>query len=186
LAGKSNGLNNSGEVIQLSAKAMSRLRKQLDYILSLAIEDVSNIQKKAFRHIFFEEIPMMILKNIISNEQPLPAPKSRIRDIAFKKAINYINSCNTEMPSVLELCLISGSSERTLEYAFKEKYGFGPKEYIRKQLLNLVRSELLHAKSSVTKVQDIAHRYGFLHLGHFGSDYKKLFGELPSETLHKT
>lgn len=33
-------------------------------------------------------------------------------------SIDYLNSCTTEMPSLRALCLISGSSERTLEYAF--------------------------------------------------------------------
>ena len=178
-------LNSSAEVMQLSSWAMTRLRKQLDYIFQLAKQDPSSIKKKAFQQIFFEGIPSMIVKNLVSNELIENVPSSRIRDIAFRKAIDYLNTCTTEMPSVGELCLISGSSERTMQNAFKEKYGLGPKEFIRKQLLNQVRQELLHANSSGTKVQDIAHRYGFLHLGHFSADYKKLFSELPSETLLK-
>ena len=34
-----------------------------------------------------------------------------------------------------------------------------------------------------TKVQDIAARWGFWHLGHFVTDYRRMFGELPSQTL---
>jgi AraC family ethanolamine operon transcriptional activator len=31
-------------------------------------------------------------------------------------------------------------------------------------------------------VQDIAARWGFWHLSHFANDYRRMFGELPSET----
>jgi AraC family ethanolamine operon transcriptional activator len=177
------GHSMSAEVMKLSSQLMNRLRSQLEYIFDTAKQNASNIKKKAFRQIFFKGIPSMILNYWVSNELVENIPSSRIRDIAFRKAIDYLNSCSTEMPTIKELCLISGASERTLQNAFNEKYGFGPKEFIRKQTLNLVRQELLHAKSSVTKVQDVAHRYGFLHLGHFCANYKKLFGELPSETL---
>lgn len=180
---ETNGIESSIEVVKLPSKIMNMLRKQLAYVFNLAKQDPSNIQKKVFQQIFFEEIPLMILNILISSAYSVPVPSSRIRDVAFKKAIDYLNTCTTEMPGISELCLISGSSERTLQYAFKEKYGFGPKEYIRKRLLNQVRQKLLLADPNRIKVKDIAHRYGFLHLGHFSSDYKKLFMELPSETL---
>lgn len=179
------GRSMSAEVMKLSSHLMNRLRRQLDYVFDLAKQNASNVEKKAFRQIFFEGIPSMILNYWVSNELVENVPSSRIRDVAFRKAINFLNSCTTEMPTIKELCLISGASERTLQNAFKEKYGFGPKEFIRKQKLNLVRKELLQKKSSISKVQDVAHRYGFLHLGHFSSDYKNLFGELPSETQMK-
>ena len=176
-------LNSSAEVMRMSSQSMNRVRKQLDYIFILAKQNDLNINKKAFQQIFFEGIPTMILKNWVLSKLKENVPSSRLRDIAFRKAIGYLNSCTTDMPTVRELCLISGSSERTLEYAFKEKYGFGPKEFIKKAKLNHVRQEIMNADPNGTNIQNIAHRYGFIHLGHFSSDYKKLFGDLPSETL---
>jgi len=35
-------------------------------------------------------------------------------------------------------------------------------------------------------VQDIAARWGFWHLSHFANDYRRMFGELPSETLRSS
>jgi AraC family ethanolamine operon transcriptional activator len=45
-----------------------------------------------------------------------------------------------------------------------------------------VRRDLRHP-SALTTVQDTAARWGFWHLGHFVTDYKQMFGELPSATL---
>lgn len=32
---------------------------------------------------------------------------------------------------------------------------------------------------------DVANNWGFWHMGRFAADYRKFFGELPSETLQK-
>jgi AraC family ethanolamine operon transcriptional activator len=41
------------------------------------------------------------------------------------------------------------------------------------------------AEPEQTLVMNIANRWGFLSAGHLARDYKKMFGELPSETLGK-
>jgi AraC family ethanolamine operon transcriptional activator len=48
-----------------------------------------------------------------------------------------------------------------------------------------VRRELRDANPATTQVQDVAARWGFWHLSHFASDYRAMFGELPSDTLRK-
>jgi AraC family transcriptional regulator, ethanolamine operon transcriptional activator len=47
-----------------------------------------------------------------------------------------------------------------------------------------VRRALRQAAPGVT-IQDIASHWGFWHLSQFAQDYRQLFGELPSDTLHK-
>jgi len=85
---ETHGIANFGEVVKLPTKIMNRLLKQLDFIFNLAKQDTSNINKKAFRQIYYEEIPFMILKSLTSIVYSVPAPSSRIRDIAFKKAVD--------------------------------------------------------------------------------------------------
>jgi AraC family ethanolamine operon transcriptional activator len=47
-----------------------------------------------------------------------------------------------------------------------------------------VRAELLTGPVS-TAIADVANNWGFWHMGQFAHNYRKLFGELPSETLHR-
>jgi len=105
----------------------------------------------------------------------------RKRDLALRKASEYVNEHLYDHISISELCNISGVSERTLEYAFKETYQVSPKEYIKSLKLNKVRSDLLSGVDSM--ISSIAAKYGFWHMGQFASDYKNKFGELPSQTL---
>ena len=77
-------------------------------------------------------------------------------------------------------------SQRTLEYTFKQNLGMTPKSYLQILRLHAIRDELKLADPRVTKVSDIALKYAFFHMGHFSSEYKKLFGESPVETLRDT
>ena len=38
---------------------------------------------------------------------------------------------------------------------------------------------------STTRVTDVANEWGFWHLGQFAADYRRHFGELPSETFER-
>ena len=78
-----------------------------------------------------------------------------------------------------------GVSQRTLQYTFKHNLGMTPKMYLQLMRLHKIREELKVANPATTKVSDVALKYAFFHLGHFASEYRKLFGESPIETLRK-
>lgn len=90
-----------------------------------------------------------------------------------------------EPMSVLELCRHVGASQRKLSYCFQDVLGMSPARYLRALRLNAVRRALKTNDDPRTGVQDIAARLGFWHLGQFALDYKRQFGELPSQTLRK-
>jgi AraC-like DNA-binding protein len=72
-------------------------------------------------------------------------------------------------------------SVRKLLYYFKRTYGLGPMGYFKLQRLYAVRDALLHDRSGRT-IADVAAEYGFWHMGHFGTAYRRLFGLTPSQT----
>jgi AraC-like DNA-binding protein len=84
-----------------------------------------------------------------------------------------------------DLCRETGASERTLEYAFREHFGVTPKAYLQAVRLHQVRGELRAANPAFARVSDVANRWGFWHMGQFAADYRKMFGELPSQTLKR-
>lgn len=182
---KLNLIDSGLEVVDFNSQSMNILRQQLQYLISQVNDHAEIIHKKAFQKIFTDEVPSILLKNLVNFKSIKPIPSKRIRDISLSKAIDYINSCGSELPTVMELCLIAGASQRTLEYAFKEKYGIGPKDYMKKLQLNKVFKMLKSADPNKTKILNIAYKNGFSHMGQFGHDYKNFFGELPSITLNK-
>ena len=88
-----------------------------------------------------------------------------------------------ELPSLLEVSKQLGVSPRKLAYCFEDVLGMSPARYVKILRLNAVRRELRSVDSTGTTIYDVAARWGFWHFGHFSADYKRMFAELPSETL---
>jgi AraC family ethanolamine operon transcriptional activator len=93
---------------------------------------------------------------------------------------------NTNKPiTVLELAQASGSCVRTLEYVFRDYFNVTPKTYLKSRRLVAVRHELLRSLPSESLINEIANRWGFWHMSQFAADYRRFFGELPTETLNR-
>jgi AraC-like DNA-binding protein len=86
---------------------------------------------------------------------------------------------------VPEICAAIGVSARTLQLCCQEQLGMGPKQYLILRRLNLARRDLRKAATDETTVTEIATAYGFWDFGRFAGYYKSVFGEKPSDTLHR-
>jgi len=111
------------------------------------------------------------------------------RDESFllsKKILTYLKEHASQPIQMIELTALTGKSERTIERIFKKHFGIAPYAYLKIHRLHLIRKHLINAEESITtSIGDIAMKHGFMQMGYFGSEYKKIFGETPSETLQK-
>lgn len=126
------------------------------------------------------------LVGILTSEDPagqrVPEPGLRAR--AVSRALSYIEDHAAEAPTVEEICRASGVSWRTLDYAFRDQFDLTPKQYLQTVRLRQVRRDLLKTPADTTIVEIAANR-GFWHMGQFAKDYRRRFGELPSETARR-
>ena len=107
------------------------------------------------------------------------------RSVIVKIAEDHALSQTGANLYVTDLCRVTGVSERTLEYAFKEITGLTPMAYLMRLRLHRVRHALLAATPESTTVSAEALNCGFWHFGEFSRAYRHCFGELPSDTLRK-
>ncbi|HXW75613.1 MAG TPA: helix-turn-helix domain-containing protein [Steroidobacteraceae bacterium] len=98
---------------------------------------------------------------------------------------DWVDGQSPEMIQLADLCRALRVSRRTLQRAFTEVLGMGPARYLALKRLAAVRAELRESDPAATTVTDTALRYGFWELGRFARDYRRTFGESPSETLSK-
>ena len=82
------------------------------------------------------------------------------------------------------LCRTLEVSERTLRKAFHKIHGLPPCRHLRMSRLSQARRALLSADCKGVTVTEIATGFGFVELGRFSVEYRKVFGESPSQTLH--
>jgi len=102
----------------------------------------------------------------------------------IRMAMDFVEQHDSEYLSVEQLATAAGVSERTLRDAFLSYFGVPPVQYLNRRSLHQIRKALLAADPSATTVTEIATQFGVWHFGRLGQDYRFLFGELPSQTLH--
>jgi len=101
-----------------------------------------------------------------------------------RRAEAWLRENLSEPPTIAVLCSALHASERTLHEAFRSHLGTTPKAYLKVLRLNAAHHDLLQAEAR-TRVTDVALDWGFEHFGWFSQDYRRLFGEAPSDTLHR-
>ena len=84
------------------------------------------------------------------------------------------------------MCEVGGVGERTLQYALRERFGLTPAAFLKMRRLAEVRGRLLRPGIGDLTVGETAASLGFWHVGQFAADYRRAFGETPSQTLRRS
>lgn len=104
------------------------------------------------------------------------------RKSVLANALAFITSRIDDTLHVDELCIAAGVSERTLHGIFREQFGVTPHRYLMLKRMHSVHSALRRAQPSET-IAAICGQFGIWDFGRFASQYRKLFGVYPSQTL---
>lgn len=175
-------LKDSGQVFAMKDEPYSEICLLLHELLELVKKDESLLGDLGFEYALKYKLPFLIVKFLNSNSLNIVEARSRKRELALSICTDYISEHITESIPVSILSKIADSSERTIEYAFMERYTIPPKKYITYMKLNRIK-DILSDVSNTDLVSTVAQRFGFSHMGQFSADYKNLFGELPNETI---
>jgi len=159
----------------LLAMLRQRLRRLKDAVACDGILEAKQL---------IEELVLAWLR--ASTSQPERRQSMRARDRAISKCLQRIEQTDwTELtPGVL--CEIGGVGERTLQYAFRERFDLTPAAFLKMRRLAEVRRRLLQPPSDNVPVGEIAAALGFWHVGQFAADYRRAFGETPSQALGRS
>ncbi len=104
------------------------------------------------------------------------------REEVVYRAVSHARQSGKHV-SAWEMAQAAGVCRRTLEFAFRQIMGITPGQYLIMARLSEAHHALARAEKSEIRVTDIANDHGFTHVGRFSQSYKKVFGELPSQTL---
>lgn len=101
-----------------------------------------------------------------------------------RRVEEYLQTHADQPISADQLAALAGVSLRSLYAGFQQFCGTSPMQYLKQIRLDRARADLL-GNSALTTVAGIALAWGFDHLGRFSVDYRKRFGESPSDTLRR-
>jgi len=166
--------------------AVQRLAATIVRVLERLAATPALLERPAVLRALEAEILRLSVTALESSDLPAdPAGSYGRRRRGVRRAVEFLHDQPEPDVTIPALCAVAGVSERTLEYGFREHLGVTPQRYLKLVRLNGARRDLLRASPSATTVTDVALGWGFLELGRFAGEYRRFFGELPSETLRR-
>ena len=155
----------------------------LDTIFQLDKSSKNNNQVRVDKAQFYDMIINGLLNVVDEGLRALDAQelKKLRRPELVKRARELIMENVSDNLSVAGMSTALGVSERVLNYAFRESLGVSPLQFVQVQKLHAVRRQL---KSTDLSVSDVCDLYGFNTPSRFSRQYRRLFGELPSQTRY--
>lgn len=168
------------DLLATKNRLWTKLRKAVLNEIDTQIQNPNTNSNLAFKEAFTKELLILLKDATISNEKVSGYKRMKL----LYDVEQYIMEHITEPPTVSTLAVYFKVSERTLLYAFKNRFGIGSKEFILVLKLNHLYYKL-HDNEKGRSIASIARQSGFWHMGQLYKDYKRFFGELPSITLQK-
>ena len=120
----------------------------------------------------------------VSADMPL-ADETGAVPRGLARVLRVMRAAPAKTPTLKDLARTAGVSTRTLQRQFQAFLGQTPVEALRTIRLEYARLDLLRGERGIS-VADIATRWGLTHLGRFSIEYRRRFGEKPSQTLHRS
>ncbi|TSE34007.1 helix-turn-helix domain-containing protein [Tepidimonas taiwanensis] len=143
------------------------------------------LQHRASYHAMHHAIVGMVCDLLVpqaSRHSAADEPSHRRRRTLVRRARQLILDRPQDFLHLSQLCAALHVTRRTLHNCFDTVLGISPAAYLREVRLNAVRRALQDPDLAHLSIADVAAQWGFWHMGHFGQEYKALFGEPPSQT----
>lgn len=99
--------------------------------------------------------------------------------------MDYIDDHLAERITMDSVAKAVHMSVRSIQQGFREELGMSPMTHLRERRLERVHEELIDAILRRRHSHRSRGTLGFHHLGSFGVEYRKRWGESPSETLRR-
>lgn len=172
------------QVLSIPAAAGARVGRRIVEAVEAALaghaEHAGPDAERRFANTVTESILELLTFHVPDREDRLThACRSEI----VQRSHELVLSRPEQPVSVMDLCVALRVSRRTIQNSFQSVTQMNPVAYLRAVRLAQVRRLLIATTQQDVPVREAAMRWGFSNLGHFASDYKSHFGELPSQTL---
>jgi AraC-like DNA-binding protein len=170
-------------LLPVPPRLLNALRHHLRQVSAAANDPKRSSRLVAgFRYRLFSLLLEIFRSSDGRRTEPIPQRNRRLLEVAAA----MVDDQGDSPLALADLCAAGQISERTLLNTFRREYGMTPKAYLKAHRLFKVHRDLWHTSPNKSRVSDVANAWGFWHLGQFAADYRRQFGELPSETLRRT
>lgn len=158
------------------------LRRPLEFQPSLLLDSTGGMRWASLLRWIYESLAI----DEASFDSPMIAAQVEQMAITMLPTCqphNYSEELAGEPITIVDLAEHAGVSSRSIFNGFRRFRNTSPMLYLKEVRMRRVNEELKRLSLSESTVTAVAYKWGFTHLGHFTTDYKRRFGESPSQTL---
>lgn len=169
--------------VRLGPESYARLRASLNGLLATARSQPDPLAQTHLIDALADEILLSMLDGTAHGANGKPVSRCAQRHIdQVRLARALALAPDNPAISVEALCERLHLTRRTLQNCFQDVLGMSPLHFVRSVRLNAVRQALRDPVQDHLSIQEIATRWSFWNLSYLSYDYKRLFGESPSQT----
>jgi len=163
-------------------------RRLMSYV-QLALIDLNEPEERVCSPIILSMHEQLLLTGLLLSHShnytnKLERLGTQIDSCHVLRAIDFIEAHLNTAITLSDITRAAGVPGRTLLQHFKDCRGVSPMRYLHDARFARARDALIGAEKD-ENVTQIAMTWGFSHLGRFSVDYRRRFGETPSETLKR-
>lgn len=152
-------------------------------LLGLLCQEAEEVESQPLVQAHYSQIVASKLLGLMkTNVQRAAQPAQALN---FQRVVDYVERHLRHELDADTLASLINVSPRTLYGLFERNAQASPADYIRQRRLARVHACLSDPQCTVRSLSELAMDYGFMHLGRFSGQYRKQFGQLPSETLRQ-
>lgn len=119
----------------------------------------------------------------LPDDRPRSSRGRRTHYLMLQRAERFMYANMRHEIYMSALCNAAGVSERALRYAFDDLLGISPMRYLTMLRLSTACRNLALSDANRRSVKSVALSCGLWDLSRFADSYRRVFGELPHETL---
>lgn len=200
-------------VVRIDREALERnciqhlghgMRRPLEFLTSMSLDSAGGMRWTSLLRWIYEslaidetsfdgpiiaaQVEQMAITTLLSCQshnysEELAGEERSIAPAFVKRIERYIDEHADEPITIVDLAEHAGVSSRSIFNGFRRFRNTSPMLYLKEVRMRRVHEELKRLSLSESTVTAVAYKWGFTHLGHFTTDYKRRFGESPSQTL---
>jgi AraC-like DNA-binding protein len=175
-----------GCAMRVGIAEQARLRDLMAGVRRSLEDEIESLAEQNARCRLVREVFMAFLSAFRSGLEEA-APRSTLRlQKRFQRLVQLREFVSAHLHEPLyldELCEAAELSERGVQKLFHDLLDIEPCVYLRHHRMHGARRDLRNGDTGPGVIKEAAIKWGFSHMGRFSSEYRVLFGELPSETL---
>jgi AraC-like DNA-binding protein len=162
--------------------------RSLRHLVLSAVADFSDPNSALHQPAAMRALEHLLLTLLLAQPNDAPERFARAasaiapRDVA--RAVDFIEANLAARIALADIATAAGVPGRTLHAHFQRFKGVSPLGYLREARFRAARRALTSPAPGATTT-GIATSCGFDHLGRFAVEYRRRFGECPSETLRR-